>query len=43
MSHHKKLLKRKMMHAKKVMSGDTEDALTEWIRETPYLYQKGLN
>ena len=25
-----------------VMSTDTEDALVEWIRETPCLYQKAL-
>ena len=36
-----KLLKRKKRHAKNLMSADTEDALIEWIRETPCLYQKG--
>ena len=30
------------MHVKNVMSTETEDALIEWIRETPCLYQKGF-
>ena len=33
---------RKKGHAKQVMSAEREDALIDWIRETPCLYQKGL-
>ena len=38
----KKTVEKKKRRAKNVMSTDTEDVLIEWIRETPFLYQKGL-
>ena len=35
-------VEKKKKCGKTVMSADTEDALIEWIRETPCMYQKGL-
>ena len=39
---HRKVLTKRKRHAKQVMSADREDALIDWIRETPCLYRKGM-
>ena len=37
-----KTAEKKKRHVKQGMFADIEDVLTDWIRETPCLYQKGL-